>query len=445
MTSRRALNKTDESTASAYSYSTSLQEDIRLTNALIQQLGDAQDDYLQGDVPTSALCRLLSLRSEYTASSFETTNQQMKAPFRKIGFGQCGIIYEQPNRGYVLKLARKYFEDSLLGDLRAHLRVYQALADYPTDCRIPSVYKYITASNSSWWEANSHFFTAQDELELPTMALATQHILPLPKIVRTALIDLYCPEEHKAAVTENPSNQDCLARVYLGRSRVPNAPKSPNFTLRNFNLHLDQMMELKLPIVDYSRAIGEALAVIHWRANIDAYDIEFVLGSEAEAIYRPEPTTAPQVRMKAEEVESMSTHTDIDEIVSVNFKQRSTRLWVLDFNLCSRWDMAQVLESGGEDKLVGHLVQAFFENDPYYPRPIKSGANDADKDQVQNELWEVFCSAYLNKSKAVLAGSTTGGEQKERLLELPKSFIASCIAGAKCGRVSDNYKAVDNL
>jgi hypothetical protein len=198
------------------------------------------------------------------------------------------------------------------------------------------------------------------------------------------------------------------------------------------------MMELKLPIVDYSRAIGEALAVIHWRANIDAYDIEFVLGSEAEAIYRPEPTTAPQVRMKAEEVESMSTHTDIDEIVSVNFKQRSTRLWVLDFNLCSRWDMTQVLASGGEDRLVGHLVQAFFENDPYYPRPIKSGANGADKDQVRNELWEVFCSAYLNKSKAVLAGSTTGGEQKERLLELPKSFIASCIAGAKCGQVSDN-------
>ncbi|CAG9944886.1 unnamed protein product [Clonostachys rosea f. rosea IK726] len=363
----------------------------------------------------------------------------MEVPFRKVGFGQCGIIYAQSSRGYVLKLARKHFEDSLLGDLRAHLRVYQALADYPTDCRIPSVYKYITASNSPWWEANSHFFKAQDELELPTMALATQHILPLPKSVRTALIDLYCPEEHKGTVTENLSNQDCLARVYLGRSRLPNTPKSPNFTLRNFNLHLDQMMELNLPILDYSKAIGEALAVIHWCANIDAYDIEFVFGSEAEAIYRPEPTTAPQVRMKAEEVESMSTHADVDEIVSVNLKQRPTRLWVLDFNLCSRWDMAQVLTSGGEDKLVEHLVQAFFENDPYYPRPIRSGTNGTGVvDQVRNQLWELFSSAYLNKSKAVLAGSTIEGEQIKRLLELPKTFIARCIAGAEYGQESGN-------
>ncbi|CAG9990160.1 unnamed protein product [Clonostachys byssicola] len=266
------------------------------------------------------------------------------------------------------------------------------------------------------------------------MALATQYILPLPKVVRAALIDLYCPEEHKAAVTENPSNQDCLARIYLGRSRLPNAPKSPNFTLRNFNLHLDQMMELKLPILDYSRAIGEALAVIHWRANIDAYDIEFVLGSEAEAIHHPEPATVPQVRMKAEEVESMPTHTNIDEIVSANFKQRPTRLWVLDFNLCSRWDMAQVFSSGGEDKLVEHLAQAFLENDPYYPRPIlSSGTNGTGVDQVRIQLWKVFSSAYLNKSKAVLAGSTIKGDQKKRLLELPQSFIARCIVGAELG------------
>ncbi|CAH0021799.1 unnamed protein product [Clonostachys rhizophaga] len=434
MASCRALNNTDESTASA-----SLQEDIRLTNALVQQLDDAQDDCLKDDdVSASALCRLLSLRAECTTtSSCQRISQEMKVPFRKVGFGQCGIIYAR-STGYVLKLAKKHFEDSLLGDLRAHLRVYQALADHPTDCRIPSVYKYVTASNSSWWEANSHFFTTQDELELPTMALATQHILPLPKIVRTALIDLYCPEEHKATATENPSNKDCLARVYLGRSRLPNTPKSPNFTLRNFNLHLDQMLELNLPILDYSRAIGEALAVIHWRANVDAYDIEFVLGSEAEAIYHPEPTTVPQVRMKAEEVESMPTHTDIDEIVSVNFKQRSTRLWVLDFNLCSRWDMTQVLTSGGENELVEHLVQAFFENDPYYPRPIKSGTNGTGMGQVREQLWGVFSSAYLNKSKAVLAGSTIEGGLKERLLELPEDFIACCIADALFGQKSDN-------
>ncbi|VUC34854.1 unnamed protein product [Clonostachys rosea] len=309
------------------------------------------------------------------------------------------------------------------------------MSSYPTSCRVPTVYKYITASNSSWWEANSHFFAAQDELELPTMALAIQRILPLSKVARDLLIDGYCPEEHKAAAKENSSNQDCLARVYLGRSRLRNAPKSANFTLRNFNLHLDQMIDLELPIMDYASTIGEALAVIHWRANVDAYDIEFVLASQAEAVYQPEPTTVPQVRMNAEEVDLMETHTNIDEIRCVESKQRATTLYVLDFNLCSRWDMAAVLSSGGEDQLVEHLVQAFFENDPYYPRPAKGsgrfGANGTDMNQVRSELWGVFSSAYLDKSRAVLADSTMEGEQKERLLKLPLSFITGCIVSAQ--------------
>ncbi|KAJ5638373.1 hypothetical protein N7490_008252 [Penicillium lividum] len=60
----------------------------------------------------------------------------------------------------------------------------------------------------------------------------------------------------------SPTNRDYLARVYLGRRRITTAP-SANVTLRNFNLHLDQMIELGLPIQKMAGAISEALALVH--------------------------------------------------------------------------------------------------------------------------------------------------------------------------------------
>src|SRR5690606_18752349 len=141
-----------------------------------------------------------------------------------------------------------------------------------------------------------------NDFPLPTMALITERILPLPRPIRHALIDLFCPENSKASVKENATNRDCLARVYLGKRR-PEGPPPANFSLRNYNLHLDQMLDLNLPVYDYATAIAEALAIIHWAANVDGYDIEFVLGSEAEMTYTKALTDA--LRMSVEQLEAM--------------------------------------------------------------------------------------------------------------------------------------------
>jgi hypothetical protein len=53
------------------------------------------------------------------------------------------------------------------------------------------------------------------------------------------------------------------------------------FTLRNFNIHVDQLEEIGVEAEEIALQMADALAIMHWKARIDADDIEFVLGSAA--------------------------------------------------------------------------------------------------------------------------------------------------------------------
>ncbi|KAL2672371.1 hypothetical protein Neosp_013079 [[Neocosmospora] mangrovei] len=192
------------------------------------------------------------------------------------------------------------------------------------------------------------------------------------------------------AALKNPLNRDCLARV--------------NFSLRNFNLCLDQMIELDLPVSSYASAIGEALAVIHWAANVDGYDVEFVLGSEAIVGTQPPKFPSSQTTL-----ESPWTATEV--------RRKTTRIWVLDFNLCTQWEEKTGWEQ--PEALVEQLVMAFFENDPYYPLPLMD-------DDLGKQLWSVFRDSYLTKAGEVLA------EKDERLGALPDTFMNACIERERC-------------
>lgn len=335
--------------------------------------------------------------------------------YRTIGFGQCGLVFERPGRNHVLKIAKPSYEDSLWADFVAHVRVRQAFERQEhVKCRVPRVFSYVTKSNQNWWKQNRPLITeAHHSVSLPAMTLITERILPLPGIARQALIRKYCPPPFQSAARANPTNRDCLARVYLGRRHPADAPPSRNFTLRNYNLCLDQMIELELPVKILATAMGEALAIIHWAAHVDGYDIEFVLGSEGNVAYTRDESLA--LSLSPEQVVAMQPHTDLESIMTVNFKRRTTRLWVLDFNLCSTWKE----EVGWEqpEPLVAQLVMAFFENDPYYPRPLME--LDLDK-----ELWEVFSTTYLEKGKQILESPG----KVWRLAGLPRMFIDACVA-----------------
>jgi hypothetical protein len=344
---------------------------------------------------------------------FRNNQRKETVGFRKIGFGQCGLVFERPGRDYVVKIARPGFHDALWSDLTAHYSVYKAFQHHPTlECRVPTVYAYHNKDDTEWWDKHLPLFPdSQADFPMPSDALFSERILPLPKIAREALVALYCPPELQRSVLDNDSNRDCLARIYLGKRRAQNTPLAPNFTLRNFNLCLDQMLDLDLPVHDYASAMGEALAVTHWHANVDAYDVEFVLGSESRM---PATNVVTTWEPTPEIVSALPPRTTLRSFKTPIFRKRTARLWILDFNLCNRWEEKTGWEHS--DALIAQLVLAFFENDPYYPLPMM-------EEDVERTLWRTFAQSYLDKSRTILES----GGKDERLHNLPVMFINGCI------------------
>jgi hypothetical protein len=80
-------------------------------------------------------------------------------------------------------------------------------------------------------------------------------------------------------IKSNVSDCDCMVRSYLGdRGQQSNRPsRLAFFTLRHLPLHLDCLQELQLDVEWYAIAMAEALAFMHWVADVDANDVEFVL------------------------------------------------------------------------------------------------------------------------------------------------------------------------
>lgn len=409
---------------SSSTISSNLRKDIDLTNQLSALVDAARNEELTSHLqihpttePREVLSRVLSLTpivSTASSSAFFSNSQQTASVgFRSIGFGQCGIVFERPGRAHVVKISRPSFEDALWADFQAHLAVYQSLTNHQSvEVRVPKIFSYVPKTNEQWWHAHLDLFHgSHPSFHLPAMALITERILPLPKLARQALIEAYCPAPSQLAVTSQDTNRDCLARIYLGRRRGPNDPPPRNFTLRNFNMCLDQMIELNLPIHYYAKAIGQALAIIHWSANVDGYDIEFVLGSEGEASYTQD--ICRSTGLSPEQLARLPPHTDLERMIQVNYRRRTTRVWVLDFNLCNIWEERMGLERPND--LVAHLVEAFFENDPYYPRPSRHS-------EPEKSLWSTFSSSYSDAAASIL--EVPGKDP--RLTLLPQRFLDAC-------------------
>lgn len=424
MASLRRLNQRS-SEDSPISMTSSLHEALDLTNQLSALLDKQHNEAVMqcleldhGSPPLTILARVLTPQSvTSTSSSFAAFQQSQQSSqsvgFRVIGFGQCGLVFERPGRGFVLKVAKRSYQDALWNDFLAHLRVQEAfdrIESKNCEVRVPRILSYISQENTLWWKENSSLFlNVHESITLPAMALVSERILPIPKIAREVLIQHYCAALSRAAVANNPANRDCLVRLYLGQRRTTKVPP-PNFTLRNYNLYLDQMIELNFPVNRIATSIGEALAVLHWSAYVDAYDIEFVLGSEADAKYSPEILAA--LHMTSDQVAALPPHTDIESIVKVKFSRRTTRIWLLDFNLCHVWQEDTAIKY--PEALINQLVEAFFENDPYYPLPLVDT-------NPEKELWELFTRVYLDKAEQILR------EKDGRLSNLPKLFIDCCI------------------
>ena len=102
-------------------------------------------------------------------------------------------------------------------------------------------------------------------------------------------------------------------------------------------------------------------------ARNDAWDVEIVLGADITNEFRP-------------------------------YTRRDPRVWVIDFN--------QVREFDFTEEGIPLLVNAFFINDPYFPR-ARPGVD---------ELYSVFKGAYLGECKKI--GEVAGRLGERFVVEL---------------------------
>jgi hypothetical protein len=159
-------------------------------------------------------------------------------------------------------------------------------------------------------------------------------------------------------------DHDYLARIYLGKRRQPRESKDDrpahlkHFSLRNLPLHLDQLLDLRVDAVSLAKTMAQILATMLWESQIDANDVEFVLGGSG---------STPSTRLF------------------------DAQMCLLDFDYCQKMQ--------ADARGVNQAVAAFFWNDPYYPRPIPG----------DEWLWEVF-KEYLVHSTSITGGDITLAE-----------------------------------
>ena len=313
----------------------------------------------------------------------------MSTPLRQIGYGQCGQVWSLGGTPYVLKTPQKGKKDQLFNDFCRHHQVQAAFAQVPFELRehinLTQCEAWIHPTSDQFWRG----FSAVNSD--PTYGLISTRIEPVPVWVRGAIVNNLAPKTTKKSVLlAEPANHDCLVRLYLGR-RGHRTLKSGEFRLRNFPLEVDDMEILGLDTSLYARVMAHSLAALHWKARVDANDVEFVLGSN--------PLIARRAPVSWQQYEELGLDDCKISSPKVDLCRSSVAIWLLDYNQCKKF---------GEDEAGLKLLQkGFYFNDPYYPTPI----SDHPKDK---ELWEVFKSSYLYASR-ILTNSTMPSQFIERV------------------------------
>lgn len=202
----------------------------------------------------------------------------------KIGAGSCGAVFARDGEDMVVKLL-KPCGFSLHNDFIMHQRILSSMEPHDHDntihINIPACFDFIHAQHAAGTFLDQRpdlVAAARDIVHLPTDMLMTQRIPALSQGTREQLVDKFCAPHRRGANLADPANRDCLVRVYLGSMAGKTGKGGLFFSLRNFKLHLNHIIDLQLDYRGVCVAMAQCLAVMHRTARTDARDVEFVLG-----------------------------------------------------------------------------------------------------------------------------------------------------------------------
>ncbi|KAF2712822.1 hypothetical protein K504DRAFT_372939 [Pleomassaria siparia CBS 279.74] len=333
-------------------------------------------------------------------------------PFRCIGEGTSGSVWAAYGNRWAIKLEKD--NGNLYRERYIHIKIDRFKHQLPVEIGgshglaedFELFDSMMLGFHRFWITCGSVFLTTQGPSYFlqgytPRFARIMECIPSLPGPVRDLLIDSYCPTMDRAAVRENPANLHCLIRPYLG-SRRRDDPPSGSFSLNNLALHVDELEGLQLDVNAYVEILADTLAHCHWAIGVDLKGVRFVLA----------PTWLPPLLPANHNSESPSLANHVSESEHV--------VWMLGYDSCR--DM-----SSNNDG-VSQAVIAFWNNEPFYPRPYGGPAADGDPypRMRQRRLWNHFRQRYLESSNRIwlhVQSSYTNEEQWRTCARLPLLFI----------------------
>ncbi|KAE9985095.1 hypothetical protein EG328_007866 [Venturia inaequalis] len=308
-------------------------------------------------------------------------------PFHCIGSGNCGSVWSIENPGIntsVIKREDMNEARSVYNDFIMHRKILSAIQELrlspetvslTSRVSMPACHQYVRADESTWWSTRLGRFPK--ECQAPCNVIVTERIPPFSQTARECLINRFCAPGGRETAKTSASNRDCIVRAYLGRRKLNDRPKR-FFKLPNFPMNIDQMKQLDLDVEHYATAMAEMLAIMHWKAQMDANDVEFVLAP---------PRLTHEVSTQA---------SPSSTIKSIHLGDHN--LWILDFDCCG--DMT--MDTNGVDQ----AWRAFYKNDPYYPRPSTANRVKSVEDQ---QLWDIFKARFLEASEIILGPESNIG------------------------------------
>lgn len=326
----------------------------------------------------------------------ELTLAHESTQLERIGQGRCGTVWAArcSNCDGHSHLALKREDGSTGRSISHEFKIHQKLLRASSQSHsslfsIPQSFGFLDIQGSSIWPG---ILLRLPENYSACNAIVSEKIIPVQAPARRLLIRKFRPDVDEDSVMNSSSNEHCLIRPYLGRRRYrnPETEAEPRrrlraFSLRNFPLHLDQMEQLGIDPSEYAIAMADALAFMHWVAEVDGNDVEFVLARP-----RNQPDIShhqiPSEETCSKNIDILGPHT----------------MWILDFDLCR--DLA--LDESG----IEQACKAFWGNDPWYPRPRRLATAD-------QKLWDAFEERFLESSAKALA------TRSDQIKELPKLLM----------------------
>lgn len=372
MASRDEINTSEEPAHSAF-----------MAKDLIESFLNAED--LELELDSIILKRCLSLNSVVSMASFFNGRSQTvniysdRQEVNQIGCGLQGAIFEVVGQTDVFKKEHPGNElrsSNLQREFRTHCNVSAAFELYKTTTfsvvKVPKPKNFVPKAQREWFWVFILPNLPQDYRTRGDV-ITMDRILPLPKIVRRALLTFFyagenprpCNESEVERLHNNKENKHCLARVYLGKGNGSYNQGNPA-PLRNFPLYLDSMKALDMDTLVLAKEMGKAYAIMHWGAATNGDDVEFVLGTSA--LKRP---------------------ADSEHIDRPNVQHRAIGLYLLDFGQCEAVDLTRDCDVVYQE-FKGAMVMG--DNQLFIPHVSKSP-----------ELFATFKKGYIDAGNVILS------------------------------------------